>query len=66
MDCQIVPESTDRDQLNTYCKQTTRKTRPRVRVAKLSTNGMPNAIELVAGKDAEQVEFPFGVAVAKR
>lgn len=40
--------------------------RPRVRVAKLSTNGMPNAIELVAGKDVEQVEFPFGVAVAKR
>jgi len=27
---------------------------------------MPNAIALVAGKDAEQVEFPFGVAVAKR
>lgn len=40
--------------------------RPGVWVAKLSTNGTPNAIELVAGKDVEQVEFPFGVAVAGR
>lgn len=40
--------------------------RPGVWVAKVSTNGTPNAIDLVVGKEVERVEFPFEVAVGDR
>lgn len=42
------------------------KLRPQAWLLKVSTNGTPNAIELIVGKEVERMEFPFETAIGAR